>query len=133
MRIARKMKQKKEEIQKTLDSDIVVSRDTLMGDMAVSYVSCKKEMNLAPLLKGLPNDRCQARHWGYVLKGSFAVDYGDHKETCNEGDIFYLPPGHVPIASEGTEILQFTLKEENDRTVAAMTKNMTAMRGPAHA
>jgi hypothetical protein len=122
------MNQNKEEIQKTADSPNLVSRDMVMGDMAVSYTTLKKEMNLGPLLKGLPNDKCQARHWGYVLKGSFVVDYGDHKETCEEGDIFYLAPGHVPIASEGTEIIQFTPKDENDRTVAAMAKNMAELR-----
>ena len=125
------MRSKKEEIQKTLDSDIVTSHDALMGDMAVSYVAVKKEMNLGPLLKGLPNNQCQARHWGYVLKGSFVVDYGNHKETCGAGDFFYMPPGHVPIAAAGTEIIQFTPKDENEKTVAGMMKNMGGMRGTA--
>lgn len=111
------------------ESDDVVAHETNMGDMAVAYTIIKKEQDLAPLLKGLPNNQCQARHWGYVLKGRFEVDYGDHKETCNEGDLFYLPPGHVPKASPGTEILQFTPKDENEKTIAAMMKNVAAMRG----
>jgi len=123
------VKEKKEDVKKTLDSDVVTSHDTIMGDMAVSYVVVKKEMNLAPLLKGLPNDQCQARHWGYVLKGSFEVDYGGHKETCKQGDFFYMPPGHVPRASPGTEIIQFTPRDENEKIVAAMTKNMASMGG----
>ena len=123
------MKERKEDVKKTLDSDVVTSHDTVMGDMAVSYVITRKELNLAPLLKGLPNDQCQARHWGYVLKGSFEVDYGDHKETCKEGEFFYLPPGHTLRAFSGTEVIQFTPNEENEKTVTAMTKNMAAMAG----
>jgi hypothetical protein len=125
------VRSKKEDIQKTLDSDTVTSYDTLMGDMAVSYVAVKKEMNLGPLLQGLPNNQCQARHWGFVLKGSFLVDYGDHKEICEAGEFFYTPPGHVPIVTAGTEIIQFTPKDENEKTVAGMMKNMAGMRSTA--
>ena len=50
--------------------------------------------DLAPVLKGLPDDRCQCPHWGYVLKGRMVVTYGDREEIVNAGDAYYLPPGH---------------------------------------
>jgi predicted YcjX-like family ATPase len=57
------------------------------------------------------------------------VDYGDHTETCKEGDFYYMPPGHVPRASAGTELIQFTPKEENEKTTEAIMKNVAAMMG----
>jgi hypothetical protein len=43
--------------------------EDLDGGQSVSFVSIRKETDLAPMLKGLPDDRCQCPHWGYVFKG----------------------------------------------------------------
>ena len=57
-----------------------------------------------PLLVGLPDDRCQCPHWGYVLKGRLTYRFADHDEVFEAGDAFYLPPGHVPLADAGSEL-----------------------------
>jgi len=110
-----------------MDTPKAVLHKTNVGDMAVSYTIIREEQDLSPFLKGLPNDQSQARHWGYILKGSIEVDYGNHRETCGEGELFYLPPGHVPHASPGTELIQFTPKNENEKTVEAIMKNVAEM------
>ena len=44
---------------------------------------------------GLPDDRCQCPHWGYVIKGSFRVTYLDGPdEIVSAGEVYYLRPGH---------------------------------------
>ncbi len=95
----------------------------------VDFVSIREEMDLAPLLKGLPDDRCQCPHWGYVFKGSMTVHYADHEEVIKAGDAFYMPPGHVPSAGAGSEFIQFSPTEELEATNAVIAKNAQAMRG----
>ena len=59
-----------------------------------------------PLLKGLPDDRCQCPHWGYVVEGQVTFRFADREEVYEAGDAFYAPPGHVPVKHEpGTEIV----------------------------
>jgi hypothetical protein len=80
------------------------------------------------LLKGLPDDRCQCPHWGYVLKGKMTARYADRDEVFEVGDAFYTPPGHVPVKNEpGTEILWFSPSEALRTAEAVMMKNMQAM------
>ena len=46
--------------------------------------------------KGLPDDRCQCDHWGYLFKGSFRVTYLDGPEEIvrrRRG----LPPAARPL------------------------------------
>ena len=38
------------------------------GTMRVALVSVPAGTDFGPLLKGLPNDRCQSSHWGYVIE-----------------------------------------------------------------
>ena len=34
----------------------------------VNFTSFREDIDATPLMKGLPDDRCQCPHWGYVLK-----------------------------------------------------------------
>ena len=43
-------------------------RDELDG-YTVSFTSVLEDIDATPFMKGLPDDRCQCPHWGYVLKG----------------------------------------------------------------
>ncbi|MCX4581546.1 hypothetical protein [Streptomyces sp. NBC_01481] len=52
--------------------------------------------DLAPLFKGLPDDRCQCSHWGYVLKGKVVFKTADGEEAFQTGDAYYVPPGRTP-------------------------------------
>ena len=45
-----------------------------------------------PLLEGLPDDRCECPHWGYIVEGSIHVRYADGTEDVNRsGDLYYWP------------------------------------------
>jgi hypothetical protein len=78
--------------------------------------------------KGLPDDACQAEHWGYVFKGKVRFSYTDGSEDIvSAGEAYYARPGHVFEALEDTETVEFSPKEEFDKTLEAVSKNVEAM------
>jgi hypothetical protein len=75
--------------------------------------------------KGLPDDRCQCDHWGYVLKGSFRVSYLDGpEEVVGAGEAYHLRPGHFVQTIEPVELVELSPVEEHDRTMAAIAHNL---------
>ncbi len=75
--------------------------------------------------KGLPNDRCQCDHWGYVFKGSFRVTYlGGRDEIISAGEAYHLRPGHFVQTLEAVELLELSPASEHDRTMATLARNM---------
>jgi len=111
------------------DHGVAEDRHGEIDGYSVSFVSIRETHDLAPMLKGLPDDRCQCPHWGYVLKGRLIWRFADREEVCESGDAFYVPPGHVPEAEAGSEFIQFSPSEELRATEAAIMRNMQAMQG----
>ena len=54
----------------------------------VNFVTFRQDVDGTALLRGLPDDRCQCPHWGYVLKGRLTYRFGDHDEVFEAGDAF---------------------------------------------
>ena len=48
-------------------SEIAIWRQAEWGDMRVGYETYLSDFDDTELLKGLPDDRCQCPHWGYLL------------------------------------------------------------------
>jgi hypothetical protein len=117
----------KESATQVEDRGPVVDRSEDIDGYTVNFVSLREDMDLAPLLKGLPDDRCQCPHWGYVFKGKLTWRFADHEEVSEAGDAFYAPPGHAPKAEAGSEFVQFSPSEALHEAQAAMMKNMQAM------
>ena len=109
------------------DHGVVEDRHEDLDGYTVNFVSFRQGVDAAPLLKGLPGDRCPCPHWGYVLKGRLTYQFADHEEVFEAGDAFYLPPGHSPAAEAGSELVQFSPSEELREVDAVMSKNMQAM------
>ncbi|HSJ20630.1 MAG TPA: cupin domain-containing protein [Nocardioidaceae bacterium] len=84
------------------------------------------DADLSPYLRGLPDDKCQCAHWGYVLTGKVTFKTADGEETFEAGDAYYVAPGHTPVLYAGTELVEFSPTEELERTIGAVTKNMEA-------
>jgi hypothetical protein len=98
-----------------------------VGDLSINFLSFKIDIDGAPLLKGLPDDRCSCPHWGYVTKGKVTFHFADHDETYVEGDAYYVPPGHTPEVVGGTEYVQFSPADELHKISAVMERNTRAM------
>lgn len=88
------------------------------GRIGAEYFSLGAGADIAPLLKGLEGDLCQAPHWGYMLKGRLTVTYADRtEETVAGGDVFFWPPGHTVKVSEDAEIILFSPQEEHGKVI----------------
>ena len=111
------------------DMGVMEGRYEQLGDYVVGFESFREDADATPLFKGLPDDRCQSPHWGYIVKGKVIFKYADHDEMYESGDAYYAPPGHVPVVSAGTDILEFSPAEEYGRTMEVLTRNLAAMQG----
>ena len=96
------------------------------GDMTVELGDIAQTVDLAPLFKGLPHNRCQCPHWGYVIKGTLRYRYADHEEAYNAGDSYYAAPGHTPLLEAGTVYVEFSPTKELDKTMEVANKNAAA-------
>jgi hypothetical protein len=106
----------------------VTDRNDEVDGYTINFVSFAQDIDASPLLKGLPDDRCQCPHWGYVISGQATFRYADREEVFGPGDAFYTPPGHAPVKHEpGTEMVMFSPTHELRETEAVMRKNMEAM------
>jgi hypothetical protein len=75
--------------------------------------------------KGLPDDRCQCEHWGYLLTGAFQVTYLDgEREVVSAGEAYHLRPGHFVQTLEASEIVEFSPVAEHDRTMETVARNV---------
>lgn len=112
------------DLPKTTDTSEMVLREADWGEMHVELDTIRKKLDLSPLLKGLPDGRCHCPHWGYVLKGRMSLKYKDHDEIVNAGDAYYLAPGHIAMFDAGTEIVEFSPKDRQKKTMEVIMRNM---------
>lgn len=77
------------------------------GDMALRYARVPANTDFAPVLEGLPEDRCPSHHWGIVLEGSINLRHADGTvETTRAGDLYHWPAGHTAWTEEATVFLE---------------------------
>lgn len=94
----------------------------------VAFERYTADADLSPLFVGLPNDHCQCPHWGTVVRGRLTYRYEDGSEDVVEGgQAYYARPGHVPILSAGTEVVEFSPTAELRKTVEVVSRNLEAM------
>lgn len=115
------------DLPKTVDVEEITIREAYWGDIHVSLITCHRALDIAPLLKGLPNNMCQCPHWGMVLKGRKLVKYADHEEVLHGGDTYYMVPGHSTVTDAGTEWLKFSPINELKKTNEAVQRNLVSM------
>ena len=102
----------------------------LDGGYSVCFEEHTADADLAELFRGLPDDRCQAPHWGYLFSGRMVVDYGDRRETVEAGQAYYIAPGHLIAFETDCEALEFTPTDALEQTMEAVRRNSAA--GEAH-
>jgi AraC-like protein len=122
-------KASQESITEVRDFGVAEDRAGDLGGYTANFVSIRQDHDLASLLSGLPGGRCPCPHWGYIVRGRVTVRYAGHEEVYEAGDVFYMPPGHVPAAVAGTEIIQFSPSDQLQEVEAAMARRMQQMQG----
>ena len=94
------------------------------GGFSVAFERYSEDADLTPVFAGLPDDRCQCEHWGYVLSGHVTFHTAAGDETFEAGDAYYVAPGHTPVLSRGTEVVEFSPTEALQQTMEVVEKNM---------
>ena len=92
----------------------------------VGFETYKEDSDPAVLFRGLPDDRCQCPHWGVVLSGSVTFRFADRSETYAAGDAYFAQPGHLPLISAGTEVVEFSPTADLARTMSVLEANMAS-------
>jgi hypothetical protein len=100
-----------------------------VGEYTIAFETYAADSDLTPFFKGLPDDRCQCPHWGYVVKGRLTYKTVDGEETFETGQAYYAPPGHTPVLYAGTEVVEFSPTEELQRTMEVVERNMEEAAG----
>lgn len=78
------------------------------GGMSVGYVRLPQGTDMGPALKGLDGDACPCPHWGYLLRGRIRTLTPEGEEFYEAGQAYYWAPGHVPVAVEDSEFVEFS-------------------------
>ena len=71
---------------KTLESHDygpVLDHQAEVDGYTVNITSFNHDIDATPLMKGLPDDRCDCPHWGYVVKGKLTFRYADHATSLS--------------------------------------------------
>jgi hypothetical protein len=108
-------------------SDGIALREAEWGEMNVSLESFPAGLDTAPLFRGLPDDRCQCPHWGYIVRGKMVVRYADREEILAAGDVYHLPPGHTTATLEPTDLVEFSPRDLYQETIEVASRNLAAM------
>ncbi len=113
---------------KHLDLDGIEAHYGTLDAYTVGFEFSAHDEDPAPLFTGLPDNACQARHWGVVLEGTLVIRYTDNSEDVIEaGEAYYAPPGHLPLFKAGTRLIEFSPTEELDKTMAKVMVNVDAI------
>ena len=105
---------------------ILAARSEELDGYTVAFESYMADLDPAPVFQGLPDDRCQCPHWGYVIKGKITFRFADRDETYEAGDAYYAPPGHTPVLFDGSEVVSFSPTDEAAKTTEVVKRNMAA-------
>jgi hypothetical protein len=102
------------------------SRFADWGGITVAFEHANAGDDASAMVKGLPDDRCQAPHWGYLFSGKIVVDYGGREETIEGGQAYFIEPGHKITFLEDSDALEFTPTDKLEETFAQVRRNVAA-------
>ena len=111
-----------------VDEDALEGRYASLDKYTVSFERFKQDVDPAEFFVGLPGDRCQCPHWGVVTSGQITFRWADREETFAEGDAYYAPPGHLPLVTAGSAVVEFSPTTEFEATMSVVQANL-AKRG----
>jgi hypothetical protein len=98
----------REDVPVAIEGDGVELRLLEAGGLTLGFVRLPRGANLAPLLRGLPDDLCPCPHWGYMISGRVRMHTTGDPVDFAAGEAFYWGPGHAPEALEDSEYVDFS-------------------------
>ena len=109
------------------DAGVMEGRYGELDGYTVGFEHFREDADAAPLFKGLPDDRCQCPHWGYVVNGRITFRFADREEVYETGDAYYAPPGHVTAIDAGTDLVEFSPTGAFRETMTVVGRNLAAL------
>ena len=106
--------------------EVVPGYSTRMADwggMTVGFEHATAGQDASSMLDGLPDNRCQAPHWGYLFSGTMVVDYADRSETIEGPRAYHVEPGHRISFATDCDALEFTPTDALERTLEVARRN----------
>jgi hypothetical protein len=98
--------------------------------LGVEYFTLAAGTDLAPLLQGLEDDRCQAEHWGYLITGDVEVTYSDGSaEQVTDGEVFHWPSGHSVRVTRDAELVMFSPQDAHGAVLEHIRGRLAALAG----
>jgi hypothetical protein len=98
-----------------------------IGPYTVGWETYSADADLTPLFVGLPDDRCQCEHWGFVFQGRVVYHTAAGDEEFTAGDAYFVGPGHTPSIFAGTSLVEFSPTDRLQQTMEVVARNMEAM------
>jgi len=90
-----------------LQAGELVTRYAEWGEMALRFARLPAGADMAPVLAGLPGDRCPSPHWGVVLEGSMHLVHPDgSEEVTRAGQAYSWPEGDTGWTDEGCVFIE---------------------------
>jgi hypothetical protein len=123
------MRGSKQDLPVAVDMPGITIRVADWGEMTTALENFPAGLDTAPLFRGLPDDRCQCPHWGYVVKGQVTFTYADRDEVYSAGDAYYAPPGHTTRFNEDSEVVEFSPRGVYAETMEVAGRKAAAMAG----
>jgi hypothetical protein len=108
----------------SVDEAVIEGRYAELDGYTVGFETHRADADPAPLFQGLPDDRCQCPHFGYVVSGKIVYRYADRDEVFATGDAYHARPGHLPLLHAGTELIEFSPSDKLNETMSVVTRNM---------
>ena len=111
--------------------------EQIVDGYEITILDLREETDMAPLLRGLPDDVCPCEHWGYVVRGRVTFTFADHVEVFEAGDAFRVLRRPQPLdgGRHGVGDLHpeptrsHPVNEAIERNVAAMQSAVTGYTG----
>jgi hypothetical protein len=108
-----------------VDGPLIEGRYADLDGYTVGFESFPQDVDPAPYFAGLPDDRCSCPHWGVVTAGRITFRWPDREETYQAGDAYYAPPGHLPLITAGTSIVEFSPTADLEVANAVIQHNLS--------
>jgi hypothetical protein len=119
-----------------MDLEMIEGRYAELDDQTVGFETFKQDLDAAPYFRGLPDDLCPCEHHGYVTAGQITFRWPDaaaaegfRQETYVEGDSYVAGPGHTPVFTAGSSVVEFTRTADLGPVMEVVGRNVATILG----
>jgi hypothetical protein len=99
------------------------------GGLAMCLIRIQAGGRTEELFAGLPEDRCQCAHWGYIISGTMRVHDAQGAHDYSAGETYHWAPGHNLEAVTDAEYLEISNADDYDVLIAHCRRALARLAG----